>query len=76
MTSNYSQTTDLTDLMTLKELSQKYRISYNTLYTQIVEKKKIPYRTFAGIRVKESDFINYLNSADILKGVKNERQSA
>lgn len=76
MSNNTGKTTDLTDMMTLKELSEKYHLSYNTLYTQIVEKKNIPHRKFAGIRVKESDFINYLNSDGILKVAKDECKSA
>ena len=54
---------NINDLMTIRQLSEKYKIPYGTLYKAIVTKKLIPHIAFGGIRVSESRFTQFLSSS-------------
>ena len=54
---------EINDLVTIKQLSNKYNIPYGTLYKAIVMKKAIPHIAFGGIRVSESRFTQFLSSS-------------
>ncbi len=54
---------EINDLVTIKQLSNKYNIPYGTLYKAIVMKKAIPHIALGGIRVSESCFTRFLSSS-------------
>lgn len=46
------------DIKTLKQISEKYGIPYNTLYKEVVRKNAVPFVRFGGIKISENAFRN------------------
>lgn len=55
------------DLMTLKQIGEKYNFKYHHLRNIIKRDNKIPYYNTGVIMVSETDFINWLNSCYVEK---------
>ena len=50
------------DLMTFKEVEEKYKIKYCTLYKYTRQFPEIPVFTNGGLKVREQDVISWLNA--------------
>lgn len=50
------------DLLTFKEVQEKYNIKYHTLYKYTRTLNEIPFYAKGGLKVSELDIIHWLNS--------------